>query len=166
MPVFGSTKTAIQDIEITSENWYLSHLDILKQSYRETQYFSEIAEIFTISAEKCDGKISKFNQDFIARTCDYLGIDTELVNGRDVRQTGKKADLLISICKEIGADTYLSGPLAQAYIGNEFDNAGIEIEWMDYSNYVEYNQLYGDFEHGVSIIDLISMKGKDSIQLI
>ena len=83
-----------------------------------------------------------------------------------MRQTGKKADLLISICKEIGADTYLSGPLAQAYIGNEFDNAGIEIEWMDYSNYVEYNQLYGDFEHGVSIIDLISMKGKDSIQLI
>jgi hypothetical protein len=39
---------------------------------------------------------------------------------------------------------------------------GIDIEWMDYSNYPEYNQLYPPFEHAVSIIDLIFNEGDNA----
>ena len=38
----------------------------------------------------------------------------------------------------------------------------IEIEWMDYSNYKEYNQLFQPFEHGVSILDLIFNEGPNA----
>ncbi len=62
-----------------------------------------------------------------------------------------------------GATTYLSGPAAQAYMDIEaFTSKGVGVEWMDYSGYVEYPQLYGDFDHHVSVIDLLYMTGKDA----
>jgi hypothetical protein len=41
-----------------------------------------------------------------------------------------------------------------------FAVAGIDVEWMDYSGYNEYPQLYPPFEHGVSIIDLVLNAGQ------
>lgn len=37
---------------------------------------------------------------------------------------------------------------------------------MDYSGYKEYNQLFGDFEHGVSILDLIFNEGRGAKEFI
>ena len=36
------------------------------------------------------------------------------------------------------------------------------MEWFDYSGYPVYEQLWGDFEHGVSVIDLIANTGEDA----
>jgi len=38
----------------------------------------------------------------------------------------------------------------------------IKVEWMDYSGYEEYKQLYLPFEHGVSILDLIFNEGPNA----
>jgi hypothetical protein len=43
-----------------------------------------------------------------------------------------------------------------------FNNDGISVEWMDYSHYPEYDQLHGEFEHAVSIIDLLVSMGKSA----
>ena len=34
---------------------------------------------------------------------------------------------------------------------------------MDYSNYPQYEQLWGTFQHEVSILDMIFNCGKDSV---
>ena len=61
------------------------------------------------------------------------------------------------------ADCYLSGPSAQVYINVDlFKSNGIKVEFMNYSNYKEYQQLWGKFEHKVSIIDLLFNCGPDS----
>ena len=39
-----------------------------------------------------------------------------------------------------------------------------KVEWMDYSNYPEYTQLYPPFEHGVTILDLIFNEGSNAKQ--
>ena len=67
---------------------------------------------------------------------------------------------LLSICKQANANTYLSGPLARDYIDkNLFRNAEINLEWMNYESYTNYNQLYSPFYHHVTIIDLIFNQG-------
>jgi len=43
-----------------------------------------------------------------------------------------------------------------------FEEAGIKVEWMDYSGYSEYEQLFAPFVHGVSIIDLIFNEGSNA----
>jgi hypothetical protein len=43
-----------------------------------------------------------------------------------------------------------------------FKEANIDIYWMDYSGYPEYNQFFKPFTHEVSIIDLIFNEGPHS----
>ena len=41
-----------------------------------------------------------------------------------------------------------------------FEQEGMKVEWMDYSGYAEYPQLYGPFEHYVSVLDLLCNTGR------
>jgi len=76
---------------------------------------------------------------------------------------GEKSEKLLSICKQCNATTYLSGPAAKNYLDESlFLEEGINVEWMDYSEYPEYNQLYPPFVHEVSIIDLIFNEGHNA----
>ena len=69
--------------------------------------------------------------------------------------------------KKAKGTTYLSGPAAKDYIDEElFKKANIELEWMDYSGYPEYTQLFPPFEHGVTILDLIFNCGSEARQFM
>jgi dTDP-4-amino-4,6-dideoxy-D-galactose acyltransferase len=55
----------------------------------------------------------------------------------------------------------LAGPSARAYIRPElFEQAGIDLEFMDYSGYPEYEQPHPPFEHKVSMLDLLFSTGE------
>ena len=76
---------------------------------------------------------------------------------------GDRNDKLIGMCRELGASRYLTGPKARAYLDEEqFRRAGIEVAWIDYSNYPPYRQLHGGFKHSVSIVDLILNQGPEA----
>lgn len=71
----------------------------------------------------------------------------------------------MGLCQSAGGSEYLSGPAAKDYIVDEcFANAGIDLKYMDYSGYPEYPQLFGDFEHGVTVLDLIFNEGPNARQ--
>ena len=77
--------------------------------------------------------------------------------------TGGKTERIANLCIQAGATEYISGPAARAYIDPAvFDAAGIQLTWFDYSGYPEYSQLWGEFEHGVSILDLLFNSGTDA----
>ena len=42
----------------------------------------------------------------------------------------------------------------------------INVHYFDYSGYPNYNQLYGEFIHEVSIIDLILNEGENSTKFM
>ncbi|MGB5329264.1 MAG: WbqC family protein, partial [Gammaproteobacteria bacterium] len=70
---------------------------------------------------------------------------------------------LLSLCEQTGAREYVSGPAARDYTSaDEFSARGIKLTWFDYSGYPEYPQLWGEFTHHVSILDLLFMCGKDA----
>jgi hypothetical protein len=43
-----------------------------------------------------------------------------------------------------------------------FNEAGIELEYMDYSGYPEYPQLHPPFEHEVTVLDLLFNTGAEA----
>ena len=43
----------------------------------------------------------------------------------------------------------------------QFDDAGIPVDYADYSHYPPYPQLHGPYEHAVSILDLLLNVGPD-----
>ena len=80
--------------------------------------------------------------------------DYDLVEG--------KTERLATLCKQAKATEYISGPAAKNYVNEKvFADLGIEVTWFDYEGYPEYPQLWGEFNHGVTILDLLFNSGKE-----
>lgn len=64
---------------------------------------------------------------------------------------------------QAGATEYLSGPAARSYLDeNLFADAGVAVRWFDYPAYPEYPQQWGDFVHGVTVLDVLFNCGPDA----
>ena len=142
--------------------WARRMLNRIRESYQRAPhlepYFSELNDLLTQPAA-C---ISDLNLRLLHWVCRGLEIDTPIRMSRAYHPQGTKTERLIGILTQAKATTYLSGPAAQAYIiPAMFEQAGIQLEYKQY-NYLEYEQLYPPFELGVSVIDLLFMKGKEA----
>jgi glutaredoxin-related protein len=72
---------------------------------------------------------------------------------------------LADLCAQAGGTEYVSGPAAKDYLEeNLFTDKSIKLTWFDYVGYPAYPQLWGEFIHGVTILDLLFNCGKDAHQ--
>ena len=93
---------------------------------------------------------------------EYLGIATRAVSSREFHLAGSSTARLLHLLRELGADTYLSGPTAKGYLDEAaFRAAGIRLEYKSY-DYAPYPQLWGAFEGAVTVLDLIANTGADA----
>jgi hypothetical protein len=149
-------------VEFTSHDWQLKHWTAIKQSYSKSPYFKAYRDKFEdIYLGQPWRSLSELNQ-FIIRmiATGILGIDTQFRDSREFRLEGKRQDRLLNLLNAVGATHYLSGPSARNYIDDSvFEDAGIHLEYHDYSGYPVYPQLYPPFEHQVSVLDLIFNTG-------
>ena len=151
----------IKDTKISDKKWNIKHWRAISQNYAKTKYFKEYKEIFEGLYLGCDEEyLSQINYKFITAINDILGIKTKIRWSSEFELIDGQTEKLLGICKDCNADVYLSGPAAKDYFDEELARAeNIQVEWMDYSGYTEYNQLHPPFEHGVSILDLIFNEG-------
>ena len=166
VPVNGSTSMQINQVKISDKHWHKSHLASLRQSYSKSPFWDEVETILSEAFREEVTLISELNQILIKSISEFLGIETTFIDSSEIPHEGNKSERLISILQYLDADSYLSGPAAKSYIGNEFNEEGINLEWMEYSNYPEYEQPHGDFRHDVTILDLIASCGNSSPSLI
>ena len=137
---------------------------MLMQNYRNTPYFSEIAVwLEPLYLKESYSHISQLNRQFIKSICNYLDIKTTITNSSDYALNDGKTQRLVELCRQAGATEYISGPAAKDYMYEaDFTDMDIKLTWFDYAGYQEYPQLWGDFIHEVSILDLLFNCGKDS----
>ena len=167
IPVFTSSKFGqnINETKTSNPKWSVKHLKTLKQCYAKAPYFKEYEPVLEELYQKAGQLeyLSQINYLFLTEICKLLGIDTRISWSTDYDSVEGQTERLASLVHAVGGDYYLSGPSAQSYIKNEvFEGAGIQLEYMDYTGYPEYPQLHGDFEHAVSILDLLFMTGPDA----
>ncbi|MDH6028035.1 WbqC family protein [Vibrio splendidus] len=156
--------TKICDIRIANDGkWQKKHKSTISQSYSKAKYFQEYKWILDDIYDTEWDSLSDFNIYTTKLICNVLDIKCNFVNSKDIESIGVKDDKLISICKSLSADYYLSGPSAKNYIDNDkFEEESIELAYIDYSGYPEYSQVQDDFEHYVSVLDVIFNCGPDS----
>lgn len=155
--VKGKYHQKIRDTEIVGTDWASTHWTTLYQSYKKSPHFDEIASwLEPLYREQTYTHISDLNRKFIEHICLYLGINTKISNCWDYPLTEGKTERLVNLCTSAGGREYISGPSAKNYIDEQlFLDAGIKLTWFDYVGYPPYPQLWGDFTHGVTILDLL-----------
>lgn len=159
--VKGKYFQKINDTIISEPEWAKNHWQTIKQFYSKTPYFKDYKNIFEeFYLSTNEQYLSKINFKLISIVNQILGITTTLRWSSEFELLEGQTEKLLGICQQASADIYLSGPAAKSYFDEDLAHSmGIAVEWMDYSGYPEYQQLYPPFEHGVSILDLIFNEG-------
>ncbi|MEO5602389.1 MAG: WbqC family protein [Cyclobacteriaceae bacterium] len=166
IPVYQrSLRQKISETEANSRKWGVKNWNTIKSNYGRAPFFSlfssEFEEFYNTSNLML---ISEINAFLLKKICMMIGITTKITNSADYFLQGDSTEKLISLCKQVDAQCYLSGPAAKNYLKEDlFLQEGIQVEWMDYTDYPEYPQLYPPFNHQVSIIDLILNTGPNSM---
>ena len=165
--VKGKFLQKIKETKVSDKSWAKKHLESLKHNYSKANCFKEalpfVEELYVKAGEL--EMLSDINYLFLSEICSYLNIDTKISFSSDYRvdESIEKTDKLVDLCIQIKATDYYTGPAAKDYIDEElFLKQGISVSYFDYSGYRDYEQLHGEFDHGVSILDLIFSKGEES----
>jgi len=155
----------INETEISYGKWNIKHWKTLKSNYSRSPFFKEYSEYFEeLYLSSGSNFISEINQKFLKSLLDLLEIKTKVILSSNFKNVSDKNENLLNILLELNATEYLSGPSAKDYIDEKlFTNNGINVKYIDYTNYQSYTQLHGKFEHGVSILDLIFNVGLKEI---
>jgi hypothetical protein len=147
--------------EVETDNvqpWVRRHLTSLRSNYGKAPYFKEIFALLEPHYDAVVGRtnsLAEFNIGLIRGIAAYLGIDTQWILASKLDVAGPKTDLVVSICTAVGADSYLAGNGAKAYLEEQkLENAGVTLVYSTFSQ-TRYPQLFGDFVSNLSIVDVL-----------
>lgn len=146
----------INQVRINYEGrWPRKHLESLKSAYGHAPYLGDhlsfLEEMFSSKFEK----LVDLNLAFIRYLINFLQIDTRLVLLSQLGVKGRGTQLLIEICKAMGASTFLIQSQAQKYLDAKlFQEDNIELRPFKYIPSI-YPQLWGDFLANLSAFDLV-----------
>jgi len=161
--VKGKFGQKIKDTKIAGNIWPIKHWKSICHAHGKSPYFKDYRDMFEDlylhKATKLN-YLSDVNYLFMQNIMRLLGIQTKLLKSSDFNLQDGKTERLLGICKDLNATEYLSGPSAKVYLDERtMMDQKISVKWMDYSGYPNYEQLHGEFEHSVTILDLIFQVG-------
>lgn len=161
----GRYEQRIDETRIADSRWARMHWSAIENAYRDAPHFDAVAATLAplYTELQSTDLLTDVNLAFLRTLRDMLGIDTPILRSTDFATAGGRDRRLLDICLGTGATEYVSGPLARDYLDVDlFERAGVDVEWFDYAGYPQYAQLHGEFEHHVSVVDLLFCEGDDS----
>lgn len=170
IPIKRYFKQCINEASVANPHWANKHWRSIKHSYSKAEFFPLYEKKFEELYRQASNLVllSDINILFIKEICCLLGITTNITRSEDYRlEDLDKNRRLLSLCQLSGTTHYLSGPAAMDYLDIDlFTRAEIDIEFINYSIYPIYPQLYGEFVHEVSVLDLLFHCGESALSYI
>jgi hypothetical protein len=95
-----------------------------------------------------------------------LDIPAQVLRLSETDAGGEGTDLLVSLCRGLGADRFLTFRSAWKYLEERlFRRAGIEVLTIEPPEIV-YPQLWGEFVENLSVFDLLFTCGPKSREIL
>lgn len=147
-------------------SWKRKHWETLRQAYRRAPHWDRYAGFLASYYATPQEQLVDVLDLSTTWLCNSLGITTPIVRSSTLDVPGSKAELVLQLCKAVGATTYLSGPFGRDYLDpHAFDAAGISLEYHDYGH-PQYPQGEHPFEPYLSVLDLLCHCGPDSLDIL
>lgn len=168
IPVKEKDGVIIRDIEISTHiNWIDKHLKTIQHFYGKTPYFrSYFQDIEKIYKKREWGRIIDIDVEFLKWVFNELNVDIDIIFSSKLNIKSKKTLRLVDICREIGANVYLSGVGGKNYMDLDlFAESGINVKFQNFKHPV-YPQRFGNFIENLSIVDLLFNCGEKSLEIL
>jgi hypothetical protein len=135
--------------------WAKKHLDSLKSAYSNAPYYKDhLSFVEDLFLSRFD-KLIDLNLKIIFYLMKHLRIDTEVILLSELEIQARGDQLLIEICRKLGAPRFLAQRAAGKYLDSDrFKAAGILLTEFKPPSLV-YPQLWGDFIPNLSALDLV-----------
>lgn len=163
----GRAYQQIREVLLAEADWPRKHLKFMQSSYGRAAYFRPYFGQLTqlLGTPGCD--LSACNERLIRWACTALQLGVVLIRASDLATNeNDPTQRLIALVRAVGGDTYLSGSGGFAYQNVEaFERAGLRVV-RSRSCFPEYQQLWGEFCPGLSIVDLLFNCGPASRSLL
>jgi hypothetical protein len=167
VPVRHHGRPRILDVEIDpTKRWARTHVSAIRQCYARAShlepYASELEEVLLRPWQR----LVDLDVEIIYLMARWLGVRTDLRRSSELGLDTGRNERLLELCRRFGAERYLSGEAARAYIDVElFERSGIHVEWQNLAHPV-YPQLHGPFVSHLSALDLILNHGEESAAVL
>ena len=163
-----NTHADISEVEIMP-NYFTyqvyKNVKTIEAAYRKCPYWKEYGESFIdLYAYNYFRYISNYNQELLKWVLNVLGIETKIYKSSELGAQGHKTDLLVDICKRVGADKYIAGKSGHDYL--EMDKFDIPVEFQQFVHpiYTQYGKT--EFTPYMSVIDAIFNVGPEIMNII
>lgn len=165
VPVLGKgyMEKRICDIEVDNTvPWARKHLRTLQLNYGKTPYFSRYAPFFEDVYNRRWDTLVELNEYMLRWFLEVLAIEVPIQSAGEFDFAGVKSDLVLDMCRKLGADVYVFGEQGRGYADvDAFERQGVHVVFQEYRHPV-YPQQHGEFESHLSIVDLLANCGDAS----
>jgi hypothetical protein len=158
---------AIAQVEISTERrWAEKHWNSIRLNYCKANYFRQHADFFENIFSRSWEHLNPLLREITTYLLSALGIKTKILFSSEIGAAGRKSELVLELCRKVGATSYLSGSLGRDYLDESaFERAGIAVTYQDY-HHPTYKQVYPGFEPYMGAIDLLFNSGRYSLDVI
>lgn len=157
----ASPNKLFNEVEIGDNFKKLTHM--LQLNYCKAPYYFEVMPVLQDIFSYEDKNLARFLWNSYRKLFEFLGIDTNIILSSSLEKdcSLKGKDKVISICKLLGADTYLNAIGGQElYDKEEFADNGVDLHFVK-TNELVYPQFVDAFEPGLSFIDVLMFNGRE-----
>ena len=137
--------------------WAPNHFTTLRHAYRDAAHFGAHAADFKRLFETRWERLVDMNQAGLDLLREAFGIRTPLARSSELAVDGARADLILNVCKAVGADTLIAGlGGSRGYLDIEaFARAGVRVEFQAFEHPVYPQCGSHPFIAGLAGVDLL-----------
>jgi len=155
----GRLERKINDMELKdSKICQRNHKNFVMENYKHMPYFAEVFPRIEHIFENDYICLVEIVRDSFFAIKDMFGIEVPVLTQSQLQydREQKKSDLVLEICKTIGAEIYLSGQGGKRYMDDgDFNAAGIAVLYQKF-DYPRYSQIQSkEFEPNLSALDCL-----------
>ena len=137
--------------------WSSAHFQTIRHAYREAPFLDRYLPGLRRILETRWARVVELDEAMLGFLREAFGIGTKLVRSSELNVAGGKSELILNLCRAVGADTLLAGlGGSRGYLDRAaFEREGVRIEYQEFAHPVYRQCGGGPFVKGLSSLDLL-----------
>lgn len=148
-------------------NWKDKLIRTFEMNYSRHPHYQAARKIIDLIATSTSTNLASINKTIIASIASHLELKTRLHSSSELTVNGTRSARLLSICKHLNADEYLSPLGSEGYlVKDQFDqNTSVTLRFQNYEPLHYSQKNSAQFISKLSILDVISNIGWEATRL-